>query len=46
MEPMVHIHIVTNIPVLAITEDTALSLGLCEAGDLIRSLMTCMLILV
>ena len=46
MEPMVYTHVVTYIPVLSITEDTALSLGLCEACDLIRSLMTCMLTLV
>ena len=36
-------HVVIYIPVFTINEDTALSLGLCEASDLIRSFMSCML---
>ena len=36
-------HIVIYIPVLAMNEGTALSLGLCEASDLIGCFMICML---
>ena len=36
-------HVVTYIHVFAINKDIALSLGLCEASDLITCSMTCML---
>ena len=38
----IEMHEVIYIPVLAINEDTALSLGLCDASDFIRHFMTCM----
>ena len=38
-----HTHVVIYVPIFAINEDTALSLGLCEDSDLIRRFMTCML---
>ena len=38
-----HTHVVIYVPVFAINEDTALSLGLCKASGLIGRFMTCML---
>ena len=42
---MVHMYVViyNYIPVFAMNKAKALSLGLCEASDLIRCFMTCML---